>query len=149
MNAMFRALGDLLLRGVPTFLLVLALTLYLKAFFFRPMEKVLRRRFESTEGALARAAEIASRTAARGAEFDSAVRAARAEAYQSLERLHRGLDERRETELASARLAAQSALANAKAEISAEAAVAREELARDAEGLSSQIAASLLGRSAA
>jgi F0F1-type ATP synthase membrane subunit b/b' len=149
MDAMFRALGDLLIRGVPTFILVLALTQFLKAVFFRPMEKTLKQRFDSTEGALARAAEIASRTESRSAEYDSAVRGVRAEAYRDLEQLHRQLEERRGAELASARAAAHQALEGAKAEIAAQATAARGQLSVDAEALSSEIAASLLGRSAA
>src|SRR5205085_2833862 len=51
MDAMLHALGGILLRAVPTFLLLIALTYYLKSVFFKPLEKVLHQRYEATEGA--------------------------------------------------------------------------------------------------
>ena len=51
MDAMLHALGGILLRAVPTFLLVILLHFYLKSIFFKPLEKVLHKRYEATEGA--------------------------------------------------------------------------------------------------
>ncbi len=48
---MLHALGGILLRAVPTFLLVILLHFYLKSMFFKPLEKVLSERFQATEGA--------------------------------------------------------------------------------------------------
>ena len=42
MDATLLALGGILLKAVPTFLLVILLNFYLKAMFFKPLEKVLR-----------------------------------------------------------------------------------------------------------
>src|ERR1043166_1878851 len=51
MDATLHQLGDILLRAVPTFLLVIFLNFYLKAVFFKPLEKVLQQRYAMTEGA--------------------------------------------------------------------------------------------------
>ena len=51
MDAMLHALGGILLRAVPTFLLVILLHFYLKIVFFKPLEKVLNQRDQSTAGA--------------------------------------------------------------------------------------------------
>src|ERR1035437_10711175 len=88
MDATLLALGGILLKAVPTFLLVLLLNFYLKAVFFKPLEKVLRERYEATEGARKLAAESMERAAARTAEYEAAVRAARAEVYQAQEQIH-------------------------------------------------------------
>ena len=149
MDDMIRALGDLLIRAIPTILLLLALTFFLKAVFFRPLERTLQQRFDATEGALQRAGDLAARTGARLAGYDSAIRAARAEGYRNHETLHREIEERRAGELAAARAAAQEALNDAKSKIAAEARDASAQLARDAEALSAGIAGSILGRSAA
>ena len=76
MDATLLALGGILLKAVPTFLLVILLNFYLKAVFFKPLEKVLRQRYEATEGARKLAAESMERAAARTAEYEAAMRAA-------------------------------------------------------------------------
>ncbi len=43
-------LGQLLLKAVPTILLLLVVHFYLKAMFFRPMADVLAKRRAATEG---------------------------------------------------------------------------------------------------
>ena len=48
---MLHALGGILLRAVPTFLLIILLHFYLKSIFFKPLERVLEARSEATEGA--------------------------------------------------------------------------------------------------
>jgi F-type H+-transporting ATPase subunit b len=76
------ALGVILLKAVPTFLLVLFLQFYLKKVFFQPLENVLRKRYEATEGARKLAEQSLARAAARTAEYETAIRAARSEIYQ-------------------------------------------------------------------
>ena len=76
MDAMLQALGGILLKAVPTFLLVVLLHFYLKGVFFKPLRKVLRQRYEATEGARKLAAESLERAAAKTAEYATAMRAA-------------------------------------------------------------------------
>jgi F-type H+-transporting ATPase subunit b len=149
MGDMLHAMGGLLLRALPTFFLVIALNFFLKFFFFRPLEKTLRERYDATGGARKLAGESAERAASRIAEYEAAVRAARAEAYQAQGTQHRQFLERRAAELAGARKRAGAAVEEAKALLAGDAEAAKTTLARDAESLSGQIAASILGRSAA
>ena len=51
MDATLHALGEILLKAVPTVLLVVVLHFYLKYVFFRPLKKVLAERYDATEGA--------------------------------------------------------------------------------------------------
>ena len=74
-------------------------------------EKVLRQRYEATEGARKLAAESLERAAAKTAEYEAAMRAARAEIYQAQEQAHKQLQEGESAELAAARQRAEAAVA--------------------------------------
>jgi F-type H+-transporting ATPase subunit b len=149
MDATLHQLGGILLRALPTFLLVILLDFYLKAVFFEPLEKVLEKRYEATEGARKLAEESLVRAAAKTAEYEAAIRAARAEVYQSQELLHRELQERETAALAVARRSADAAVEQAKQLLARDVEAARSGLERDSESLADQIAESILRRSAA
>jgi F-type H+-transporting ATPase subunit b len=149
MEATLHALGGLLLRSVPTFVLVILLNFYLKAVFFKPMEKVLHQRYEATEGARKLAELSLERAAAKTAEYEAAMRAARAEVYQAQEQLHKQLQEQEAAEVASARQKADAAVREAKAQLAGDVEQAKAVLERDSDALADQIAESILRRSAA
>jgi F-type H+-transporting ATPase subunit b len=149
MDAMLQALGGILLKAVPTFLLVVLLHFYLKGVFFKPLRKVLRQRYEATEGARKLAAESLERAAAKTAEYATAMRAARTEIYQAQEQAHKRLQEGELAELALARRRAEEAVAKAKAELSSDVEAAKTGLAGDSEVLANQITESILRGSAA
>ena len=149
MDETLRQLGGILLSALPTFLLVLFLTLYLKVVFFKPMEKVLRRRYEATEGARQLARQSLERAAAKTAEYEAAMRAARGQVYQAQEQLHKQLQEAQAAELLAARQRAEAAVRQAKAELATDVETAKAALARDTDMLANQIAESILRRSAA
>jgi len=148
MEATLHALGGILLKAVPTFLLVVLLHFYLKGVFFKPMQKVLRRRYDATEGARKLAGDLLERAAARTAEYQAAMRAARAEVYQAQEQLHKRLRECELEELA-ARRRAEAAVEEAKAQLAGDVESAKAGLARDSELLANQIVESILRRNAA
>jgi F0F1-type ATP synthase membrane subunit b/b' len=149
MDATLHALGEILLRAVPTFLLVILLNFYLKSVFFKPLEKVLHRRYQATEGARKLAKESLERAAARMAEYQAAMRAARNEIYQSQERLHQQLRQQEAADLLTARQRVEAAVHEAKADLAKDVAAARSTLAADSDALADQIAESILRRSAA
>src|SRR6202047_4169855 len=95
MEETLRQLGGILLRAVPTFILVVLLLLFLKFIFSKPPERVLRQRYEATEGARKLAEEGIARASQKAAEYEAALRAARAETYKEMEQLHRKLQEHR------------------------------------------------------
>jgi F-type H+-transporting ATPase subunit b len=149
MDATLHALGGILLKAVPTFLLVILLHFYLKAFFFKPLQKVLRQRYEATEGARKRAGECLERTSAKAAEYEAAMRAARDEIHRTREHLRRQLLEREAAELEAARRRAEAAVEEIKAQLAKDVEAAKPAVARDSEALANQIAESILRRSAA
>jgi F-type H+-transporting ATPase subunit b len=149
MDATFHALGGILLRAVPTFLLVIVLHFYLKMIFFKPLEKVLHQRYEATEGARKLAEQSLQRAAEKTAQYEAAIRAAKAEIYQSQEQWHKQLQERAAAAALTARQRADAAIQEAKGELAKDVADAKATLAVDSDALADQIAESILRRSAA
>jgi F-type H+-transporting ATPase subunit b len=149
MDETLHALGGILLKAVPTFLLVILLHFFLKYSFFRPLERVLKARFEATEGARQRAAETVARAEEKSKEYEAAMRAARAEIYQAQEQLHQRLEEERKSEVHVARAGAEEAIRQAKVLLAADVAQAKKELEQQSEMLAGQIADVVLGRSVA
>jgi len=149
MESTLRALGGILLRAVPTFLLVVVLHFYLKFVFFKPLGKVLRTRYEATEGARKLAEQSLQRAAEKTAQYEAAIRAAKAEIYQSQEQLHKQLQQREAAEVLTARQRADAAIQEAKGGLAADVAAAKATLAADSDALADQIVESILRRSAA
>ena len=76
MEETLRALGEILLKAVPTFVLVFLLYLYLSRMFFRPLEAVLQKRYAATEGARKLADESLAKAAAKTSNTHKAARKA-------------------------------------------------------------------------
>ena len=146
---MLHALGGILLRAVPTFLLVILLHFYLKSVFFKPMEKVLRQRYEATEGARKLAELSLQQASAKTAEYETQLRAAKAAMYQAQEQLRKQLQEREAAATAEARKNGDAAVNLAKTQLAADVEAAKASLAADSESLANQIAETILRRNAA
>ena len=149
MDATLHALGGILLKAVPTFLLVVLLHFYLKGVFFKPLQKVLRQRYEATEGARKLAGEFLEHAAAKTSEYEAGMRAARAEIYQAQEQSHKRLQEAEFAELTAARRRAEAAVQEARNQLAGDVEAAKAGLARDSELLANQIVESILRRNAA
>ena len=146
---MLHALGGILLRAVPTFLLVILLHFYLKSMFFKPLEKVLHQRYEATEGARKLAEQSLEQAAAKTARYEAELRAAKAAMYQAQEQLRKQLQEREAAGVAEARTRADAAIKLAKTQLAADVEAAKASLAADSESLANQIAETILRRNAA
>ena len=149
MDVILHQLGQLLLKAVPTFILVVLLQFYLKRVFFKPLENVLHQRYEATEGAKKAAEESLARASVKAAEYEAALRAARTEVYQAQERLHAQLQERESAQILEARQRADAAVKAARADIQQDVEEAKASLRTQSEMLATQIADSILRRSAA
>lgn len=84
MEQVARALGAILLRAVPTFVLVLLLYVFLKKMFFNPLEALIAKRYSETEGALKAAGETAGVAERKRSEYQQALQEARAEIFRYL-----------------------------------------------------------------
>jgi F-type H+-transporting ATPase subunit b len=149
MDATLHALGGILLRAVPTFLLVILLHFYLKFVFFKPLDKVLHRRYEATEGARKLAEQTIERASAKTAEYEAALRAARAEIFTAQEKGHKELHEREAEQIHAARERAEAMVRQAREQVAQEVEAAKSSLVSQSELLADQIAEAMLRRSAA
>jgi len=149
MDVILHQLAQLLLKAIPTFVLVLLLHFYLKAVFFKPLSKVLEKRYEATEGARKLAEQSLRDADAKTAQYEAALRAARSEIYLAQEQIHKQLQEHEAAELAAARQQADEAIRQAKAALAKDVEEAKAGLARESELLSNQIVASILRGSVA
>src|SRR5437899_1762718 len=146
MEETLRALGEILLRAVPTFVLVFLLYLYLDRMFFRPLGRVLEKRYEATEGARKLADESLAKAAAKTAEYEAAMRAARAEVYHEMSALRQQLQDERAAAIEAARQQAEGQIREAKAQLAQEVAKLKQGLAGESDTLANQIAQFILQR---
>src|SRR6266852_2394384 len=144
MEATIQALGQILLRAIPTLLFLILIHFYLKAMFYRPLQKVLAQRREATEGAR-QAAEASLKSAAeKVAAFEQSLREARAEIYRQQEEVRRQWLEEQTARLAEARKASQALIWEASAQLAAEKEAAKRDLVTYADSLAEQIAQSIV-----
>ncbi|HEX4595593.1 MAG TPA: ATP synthase F0 subunit B [Bryobacteraceae bacterium] len=149
MDATLHDLGGILLKAVPTIILLLIVHLYLKAMFFGPMRDVLAERREATEGARKSAEELLAKASEKAAALEAALRKAREEIYQEQEEARRRWISEQNVRLEEARRASRDLIHQAKEQLDAEAAAAKRNLTASTAALADQIATSLLEGKAA
>lgn len=145
MDAILNALGGLLLRALPTFLLLIALHFYLKLVFFRPLDKVLASRRTATEGAREQAQASLGAADRKSAEYEAALRAARGEIYKEQEETRRQWRAQQAAAVEESRRSASEMVKQARATLSEEAARASRTLEVESERLAGEIAEAILG----
>jgi len=128
---------------------VVLLHFYLKSMFFKPLERVLEKRYQATEGARKAAEKSLEQAATKIAEYEAAMRSARAEVYQSLDRLYRRLQEEQATQLQQAHQRNEELIKQAKAQLAEDVERAKSALGHESEMLAGEIVETLLRRSAA
>jgi F-type H+-transporting ATPase subunit b len=144
MDAILASLGELVLRAVPTLLLVVFLHFYLKYVFFAPLDKVLEARSQATGGARA-AAQASLETASRkAAEYEAAIRAARSEVYKEQEESRGVLRQRQAAALDESRRNASEMVKQARVQLADEVTGAKRVLAGESDRLASAIVESIL-----
>lgn len=139
MDATLIALGGLLLKAIPTFVLFLLLHFYLKYVFFKPLDKVLKSRFDATEGARAAARQSLDNAAKKASEYEEAIRNARSEIFREQEQFRADWRKEQSEAVAAARAEAGAMVKQAREQLAADAAGARSSLQVQSEMLASQI----------
>jgi len=148
MEQTLQALGGILVKAIPTVVLVLLLHFYLKAMLFGPLEKILKQREELTEGARKAASASLAEAERKSAEYEAKLRDARAEVYREQEETRRKWLDRQATQVAEARAAMEVSVREAKAQIATEAATARTTMLSTSSALADEIATAILSRGA-
>lgn len=144
MEQVVQALGGMLLRALPTFLLVLFLYVFLKKVFFNPLEKVMHERHEATEGAMKAARERLAAADQKSGEYEQALKEARAEMYRSQERERQQTVEETGALVRAARAQAEERVRGARQELEAEVALAKKSLEGESGTLANAVAQAVL-----
>ena len=138
------ALGQILVRAIPTFLLVWILYVYTVRVFHRPLQDALRKRYEAT-GKLREESEANLATAERkAAEYQEALRAAGTELYRQQEQERQKALEQRASLLRQARQQAEERVGQARQQIHEEEEEAKKLLVAESEQMARSITEVLL-----
>jgi len=150
MEATLNALGAILVKAIPTLLLLILVHFYLKWMFFGPLKKVLEERRAATEGARQAADQALARASAKTGEIEAALRKARDEVYQEQEQARKKAVDEQAGRVEEARQKAHALVRQAREEVTAETEASKRQLAATIQGLADEIAKRLLeGRPAA
>ena len=144
MPQMLSDVGSILLRAIPTFILVIFLFFYLKSMFFGPLEKVLAERRSRTDGARKQAKHSIEAAEMKVAQYEAQLRAARTEVFAKVEAERKQWADTQAAQIAAAREKSHAQVKEARVQIAKDADVARATLATQAETLAAQITASVL-----
>ena len=149
MQETLQALGGILLKAIPTIVLLIILHFYLKAVLFGPLDRVMQKRRELTEGARKTAEESLAAATRKADEYEAKLREARAVVYKQQEDIRkRWLDEQAQ-QVAEARVRSESAVKAAREAIAQDADAARKSLQDTSAAIADQIVATILGKRAA
>ena len=83
MQETLQALGGILLKAIPTVILLIILHFYLKAVLFGPLDRMMQKRRELTEGARKIAEDSLAAAARKADEYEAKLRDARAVGLQA------------------------------------------------------------------
>ena len=146
MQETLHALGGILLKAIPTVILLIILHFYLKAVLFGPLDRVMQKRRELTEGARKTAQESLAAATRKADEYEAKLRDARAAVYKQQEDIRkRWLDEQAQ-QVAGARARSESTVKAGREAIAQDVAAARNSLQDTSATVAEQIVATVLGR---
>src|SRR6266545_3384576 len=111
MEQTLQALSGILLKAIPTIVLVLILHFYLKRMLFAPLDRVLKQRDDATAGARKAAEDSLARAEQRATEFDNAIRDARSEVYREQEQVRQQMVEEQDARLKESRSRVEAMIA--------------------------------------
>jgi F-type H+-transporting ATPase subunit b len=148
MEQTFQALETILLKAIPTAILLLVLYFYLKAMLFGPIAKVLQQREELTKGARKAAEQSLARAEQKAKEYEDKLRDAKSEVYRDQEETRKKWLADQAAQLAQAKAKAEASMNSAREGIAQEVATARQGLADSSATMADQIATSVLARRA-
>src|SRR5271154_2922822 len=89
MEETLHAIGGLMLKAIPTAILLLLLNWYFRVMLFGPLEKVLKQREDLTEGARKSAEESLVAAERKSQEFETKLNQAKAQVYHEQEETRR------------------------------------------------------------
>ena len=149
MEETLQALGGILLKAIPTIILLIVLHFYLKAVLFGPLDRVMRKRRELTEGARKVAEDSLAAASRKADEYEAKLRDARAVVYKEQEELRKRWLEEQSNEVTGFRARTEASVKAAREALAAEADAARKSLQDSSAAVADQIVTMVLGRRSA
>jgi F-type H+-transporting ATPase subunit b len=149
MESTLQGLGQLLLKAIPTFFLLLVVHFYLKSVFFKPMADVLAKRRAATDGLRESAEAMRAKAGEQTKSIEEQLRQAREAIYKEQEEARRGWLGDQTAHLEEARTQARELIHQSEELLAAEAVGAKTHLAGTSDALADQIAQTLLRRTSA
>jgi F-type H+-transporting ATPase subunit b len=146
MEQTFQALQGILLKAIPTAVLLLVLYFYLKAMLFAPLAKILKEREALTKGARKAAEQSLERAEQKAKEYEDKLRDAKSEVYRDQEETRKKWLADQAAQLTQAKANAEASMNTAREGIAQEVATARHSLAETSSAVADQIATSVLAR---
>jgi F-type H+-transporting ATPase subunit b len=139
-------LSGILLKAIPSAILLLILHFYLKAMLFKPLQKVLEQREELTLGARKAAEASLAAAEAKAQDYEAKFRDARSEVYREQEETRKVWLDDQSKQVAAAHDRSSEAMAAADKKIADETAAAKQNLVETSAALADSIANTVLAR---
>jgi F-type H+-transporting ATPase subunit b len=146
MDKILNDLGGIVLNALPTFFLVILLSLCVKYLYLKPLKAALDERLRLTDGARKAAEESLKSADSKIAEYEAALTKARGEIYAEQAEFLRKMHDEHAERARQARLESEHRIAIVKEGIAKEAETARQGLEAQSDSLAAQIADSILSR---
>ncbi len=146
MEQTLQALSGILLRAVPTIILLIILHFYLKVMLFRPLQKTLKEREDLTEGARKAADQSLSAAEAKAQDFEAKFRDAKAAVYRDQEETRKVWLEDQAKQIAAGQTRSAEAMAAGHKAIEEEVAAAKQGLVETSAAMADKIANTVLAR---
>ena len=146
MEQTLQALSGILLKAIPSALLLIIVHFYLKGMLFRPLQKTLKRREELTAGARKAADESLAAAERKAQDYEAKFRDARAEVYRQQEETRKGWLDDQSKQIAAAHERSTEAMAAADKWLVGETAAAKQNLVETSAALADRIANTVLAR---
>src|SRR5215469_6999846 len=140
MEQTFQALGGILLKAIPTVVILLILHFYLKIVLFKPLRAALKERDGLTAGARKAAEDSLAAADRKSKDYESKFREARAEVYRQQEETRKQWLQDQAGHIAAAHSRTRASIEEARAQVAAETESVRQNLQPSSEALADEIA---------
>lgn len=146
MEKTLQDLSGILLRAIPSAILLIVLHFYLKAMLFRPLQKILKEREALTAGARKAADESLAAAERKAQDYEAKFRDARSEVYREQEETRRVWIEDQARQIAAGQARTAESLTAARKHLAGETASAKQSLVETSAALADKIATAILAR---
>jgi F-type H+-transporting ATPase subunit b len=143
-GGIWTSVQPIVIRAIPTFVLVTLLYFFLKKFLFEPLDRTLAERHKRTLGAVEGAESALAEVEKKTAQYEQSLQDARSAIYQELEANRKKLADDQSAAVQAARDRFNVQIKDARTGLAAEAAAAKASLEGEVERLAEQIAQRLM-----